>query len=720
MSGGACTLPCCDVTSKSLTRIPVDKENTTRVFGKKRRYYLTDWEKSHPWLYICSTSYKAFCFTCRRASFEKLVTFSHCGDPAFTENGFNNWKEAVGKYKQHEKSSFHIESEYKLSIRDDPNKAPVDECLKRHEDQQKLSRRQGLLERLKMIRIMTRQGIALRNVNEQEGNLQQFLQYASESCVGLKQLLQDNAYNSHQIDDELIKGLYRQSLNRLLDNIKAAEFFAIVVDETQDISGVEQLTFCLRWVSDDFIINEDFIGVHQADKCDAASIVAIIKNILLSLGVDLKKCRGQTYDGASVLQGALNGVGAQIRRQVPSALGVHCLNHSLQLIIQEAAAVNTLVRDAMSTVQTICNLVRASPKRLAMFKALQQMNNVHSSLKPLCPTRWTCRAKAIDSVLENYDSLIEAIEVIIEEGGSSEGAKLAPSLLKNMFDFGVFYALHMTKEIFSATELLAVGLQSKGMSAGDALRCKALLQKSLQSMREHANDFFIKVERKSRKFGVDAPTLPRWRRIPRKFDTGSENTRFTTPGQFFTTQYVEVIDLIVNKLDERFDQDTLSYLSDIEQTLVSATCENASAASSLKNDTKTRLSVDFDIEALQNELKLLKNILTDSKQRSIESVNDLSRALTPSMRQVYKNVSRLVRLFMTVPMSNATAERSFSSLRRIKTYLRNRLSQEHLNHRMFLNIHKELLDQVDLIAVCQEFVDKNDRRVKTFGKKFEI
>ena len=177
----------------------------------------------------------------------------------------------------------------------------------------------------------------------------------------------------------------------MLDKIKASDLFAIVVNETQDIAGIEQMTFCIRWVDENFIIHEDFVGVRQADKCDATTIVRIIKNILLSLGVDIKKCRDQTYDGAAVLQGALNGVGAHIRREVPFAhgVGLHCLNHNLQLIIQEAAAVNPLIRHAMTTVQTICNLIRGSPKRLAIFKTIQDENKTMScsSLKPLCPMR---------------------------------------------------------------------------------------------------------------------------------------------------------------------------------------------------------------------------------------------------------------------------------------------------------------------------------------------
>lgn len=121
-----------------------------------------------------------------------------------------------------------------------------------------------------------------------------------------------------------------------------------------------------------------------------------------------------------------------------------------------------------------CNLIRGSPKRLAIFKTIQDENKTMScsSLKPLCPTRWTCRAKVVQSVTENYESLVKAIQVIIEEEGYSEGVKLALGLLRNMFDFSVFNGLHMSKEIFSATELLAAGLQKNKMSAGEAVQCK--------------------------------------------------------------------------------------------------------------------------------------------------------------------------------------------------------------------------------------------------------
>jgi len=70
--------------------------------------------------------------------------------------------------------------------------------------------------------------------------------------------------------------------------------------------------------------------------------------------------------------------------------------------------------------------------------------------------------------------------------------------------------------------------------------------------------------------------------------------------------------------------------------------------------------------------------------------------------------------------AKATSERLFSRLRRLKNYLTNKLIQEHLNHRVFLHVHKQLIDQIDLIAILQEFIAESDRRINFFGTKVVV
>ena len=52
---------------------------------------------------------------------------------------------------------------------------------------------------------------------------------------------------------------------------------------------------------------------------------------------------------------------------------------------------------------------------------------------------------------------------------------------------------------------------------------------------------------------------------------------------------------------------------------------------------------------------------------------------------------------------NATSERSFSALRRQKTYLRTTITQERLNSLMVLHVHKEHIDSLELEKLSEEF-----------------
>ena len=88
--------------------------------------------------------------------------------------------------------------------------------------------------------------------------------------------------------------------------------YAILVDETADVSNKEQLVFCIRWVDNDLCVNEDMIGMYPIKGTDANQFVFVIKDILMRLDLNIADARGQRYDGTSAMAGAKTGV-AQLR-----------------------------------------------------------------------------------------------------------------------------------------------------------------------------------------------------------------------------------------------------------------------------------------------------------------------------------------------------------------------------------------------------------------------
>ena len=68
-----------------------------------------------------------------------------------------------------------------------------------------------------------------------------------------------------------------------------------------------------------------------------------------------------------------------------------------------------------------------------------------------------------------------------------------------------------------------------------------------------------------------------------------------------------------------------------------------------------------------------------------------------------------------MPATNAVSERSFSAMKRIKTYLRSTMTNNRMNHLMIMHVHKDKTDKIDMIQTAKSFIEKNDSRRKRFG-----
>jgi len=78
--------------------------------------------------------------------------------------------------------------------------------------------------------------------------------------------------------------------------------------------------------------------------------------------------------------------------------------------------------------------------------------------------------------------------------------------------------------------------------------------------------------------------------------------------------------------------------------------------------------------------------------------------------KIYESVFILLKIFATSSVSTSTAERSFSILQRIKTYLRNTMGQSRLNGLANLNIHREI--QIKESEVLKILSEKGPRKLK--------
>ena len=82
---------------------------------------------------------------------------------------------------------------------------------------------------------------------------------------------------------------------------------------------------------------------------------------------------------------------------------------------------------------------------------------------------------------------------------------------------------------------------------------------------------------------------------------------------------------------------------------------------------------------------------------------------------LFSQIAIILKLILVMPATNAVSERSFSALRRVKTYLRATMTQKRLNNLMVLHVHSDCTDELSDIAVANEFVKGNEHRMRIFG-----
>ena len=425
------------------------------------------------------------------------------------------------------------------------------------------------------------------------------------------------------------------------------------------------------------------------------------------------------------MQGRLSGVAARIRQDVPQALPVHCLAHSLNLCLQDSGRKITLLRDALDIVREIVQLINKSPKRKHLFsEKLITHDSVHKGLKQLCPTRWTVRAEAMDAVLKQYKVIIETMEEVHSTTHDEYGLKaggIVTALEKRDTLFGLKLGhLHI---LFGCAENTSKVLQAKDLLIQEATCMSAVNVTQAFYQRQRQDDafnvFYDSVVKGAEELEIGEPVLPRYRKAPRRYDDGAPpHVQFSDPRSFYRQKYFEACDLLIQELHDRFGQREVMKPIVTLQSLLLKSANGEECIQELSDFKDSVYRQEFTVEKLEKQLGILADVIRVElpevkKVTSVRSICDASAK--HGNTNLLSEVHKLLQLYLTIPITSCTSERSFSALRRLFTYLRSTMTEKWLNNCFLLHVQKELTDSINVTDVTVEFTNANDERTRYFG-----
>ena len=169
----------------------------------------------------------------------------------------------------------------------------------------------------------------------------------------MKELKRNATYLSNRTQNDIIHAMAIVVKKQIVRDIINASFFSIMMDETRDISGKEQVSIIIRFVDSNDVIQERLLSFCATSKTDAASLFTLLETSLTTEGLKLENVIGQCYDGASNVRGEYNGVQAKVKEISPKTLYVYCYAHRLNLVLVTAMTRNVTARNYFGTLEAL-------------------------------------------------------------------------------------------------------------------------------------------------------------------------------------------------------------------------------------------------------------------------------------------------------------------------------------------------------------------------------
>ncbi|XP_060845700.1 uncharacterized protein LOC132925309 [Rhopalosiphum padi] len=390
-----------------------------------------------------------------------------------------------------------------------------------------------------------------------------------------------NKYLTPQIQNEIITACGDIVLRKIVKDLNASKCFSVLVDETTDISTIEQMAMCVRYVDDNDCIHERFLKFITINSLTGCDLAESILNGLNSCEINLDYLYGQGYDGASNMSGQYKGVQAIIKKKYPKAMYVHCAAHSLNLAVSTASGIQP-IRNCLGIIEKYYVFFNTPKRQNVLLTNIENSNEDPKvkTLKRLCATRW----------VQRYDA---EMSVIID-----------------------------------------IDLSTKRISK-------------------------------------------------RQVNRANPDPNLSVEEYHKVSVFIPYLDFFIQQLGERF-----SIHSEIFkgfQSLFSYTLTSNEEVSFRK--LLEFYSPSLDVNNSIAELKLWKI--------KLERINNIPKTAIEALHvcnaNIYPNVHFILKILCTLPVSTSTPERMFSSLKRIKTYHRNTMSEKRLNGLAMLAIHNDII-----------------------------
>lgn len=544
--------------------------------------------------------------------------------------------------------------------------------------------------------------------------------------------------------------------------ISEASFFSISIDSTFDASRTEQISFIARYVNSTGDIFERLLALKSSAITTGEVLFNIFKSVMEENNLQWKTALvGQSYDGAGNMSGEHKGLQSRIKLENDHALFIWCHAHRLNLVVTSIISKGKDGIDMFGNLESLYAFLWTSKKRVDIFRQKQYKlypKKQLQSVKRVATTRWMSHSVALKTIISKFEALIQTLEEIIEKEGPSDvkAAATANGLIRYFLSFRFILTAFCFKILFDILDPLNKAFQESDidlLTATDLIfSARYDLKKSrndnvFQNTVNNAKDFINASDREFEELKQMRPI-----KVPRKHDQNvicSDNAIVDPLFKMKVETFNVILDTTLSTLESRFNDEHIGILRDISLfskkrideininvnkfpiDSFSVFCSTYTIIS--QEDLKTEYlqfvkifkMLNNNIE-LPHELHQTHNFDEDDKltssssdeeeellptksKREMQNAGSINHVFkvfcTANMSTVFPNLYIALKITVTLPVSSASTERSFSRLKLLKTRLRTSTSQNRLENLLIISCENDI--EVDKDEVVKKFAAKS-------------
>ncbi|XP_076883504.1 uncharacterized protein LOC143532301 [Bidens hawaiensis] len=261
------------------------------------------------------------------------------------------------------------------------------------------------------------------------------------------------------------------------------------------------------------------------------------------------------------------------------------------------------------------------------------------------------------------------------------------------YDFA--YYLHLMKHVLGITNLLSQALQRKDQDIVNAIQMVNATKQQLQTFRLEGFAPLLKdVASFCEKNEIEIINMedeyvdPKYKR---------KKTCITNRYYYEVKNFNTVLDMQIQELGNRFNEVTTELLTCIGSLSPNNNFHAFNAQKMLR--LAELYPRDFSYEERENLMIELDNYIINLKGdemfADMNGVSNLAQKMVETNKHLgYPLVYRLLKLTQVLPVATASVERCFSSMKHVKTDLRNRMGDDYMNDVCICYIEREILANV--------------------------